>query len=232
MFSIWLWFVSWGWLFAMIAMSAVLATQMLVAGLLGRRWGALRTLGALAVIVLTFHVWEEWVIPGGFHYIYNIASEPTLRNRYPMSELTDMITNLGGAVLWFVLVELDRYGRGMGFAVMLFSYFEFTVHNYLAWSSMSLLYAQGIYTGFYAPGLITAVLMWLPLGVAHTVYFVREGLHWKNALAGLALLIVLSQALVTMPESLLKRVDNPYGFSNAGWYEQYLGSLGKTDGGV
>lgn len=184
--------------------------------------GALRELGAFAVIVLTLHVWEEWVIPGGFHYIYNIGSEAMLRDRYPMSQLTDMITNLGGAILWFVLVEMDKYGRRMGFAVMLFSYFEFAVHNLLAYQSMTALCAAGIYSGFYAPGLATAVVCWLPLGIAHTVWFVRGGAHWRDVVGGIAVLLVLSQLLVTLPESLIKSEDNPYAFQNAGWYEQFI----------
>jgi hypothetical protein len=218
----WLWFVGWGWLFAMIAMSVVLIVQMVAAKLAGKQWGALRILGAFTVIVLTLHVWEEWVIPGGFHYIYNIESPANLRSLYPMSEITDMITNFGGAILWFALVEIDKYGRKMGFAVMLFGYFEFIVHNYLAYNSMTLLYGQGIYSGFYAPGLVTAILCWLPLSVAHTIWFAHNGFTWKDAVLGIVILVVMSQLLVTMPESLFKSEDNPYSFENAGWYEQYI----------
>lgn len=222
MYALWLWFVGWGWLYAMIAMSATLVVQTVVAKQKGNPWGRLRVLGVFAVIVLTLHVWEEWVIPGGFHYIYNIASDAALRDRYPMSQLTDMVTNLGGAILWFVLVETDKYDRKMGFAVMLFSYFEFAVHNLLAYQSMTTLYAAGIYSGFYAPGLVTAAVCWLPLGVAHTVWFVREGTHWKDVVGGIVVLVILSQLLVTLPESLIKSEDNPYAFQNAGWYEQVI----------
>lgn len=181
-------------------------------------------LGACAVNVLTLHVWEEWVIPGGFHYIYNIGSDALLRDRYPMSQLTDMITNFGGALIWFVLVEKDRYGRSMGFAVMLFSYFECIVHNLLAYQSMTVLYASGTYGGFYAPGLATVFLCWLLLGVAHTVWFARSGVRWRDVWGGAVLLVVLSQLLVTLPETLLKNEDNPYAFENAGWYEAYIDS--------
>jgi hypothetical protein len=222
MYALWLWFVGWGWLYAMIAMSAVLVVQMVVAKQKGEPWGALRSLGALAVIVLTLHVWEEWVIPGGFHYVYNIGSDALLRDRYPMSQLTDMITNLGGAVLWFVLAETDGYGRRMSFAVMLFSYFEFAVHNLLAYQSMTILYDAGIYSGFYAPGLATEAACWLPLGVAHTIWFAREGTHWKDVVGGVVVLVALSQLLVTLPESLLKSEESPYAFENAGWYEQFV----------
>ncbi|MGI6033476.1 MAG: hypothetical protein ACOX69_08680 [Coriobacteriales bacterium] len=138
--GVWLWFVEWGWLYCMLVLSIIGTVQLIVHW---KDWGALRKFGIFAVIVLTFHVWEEWVIPGGFHWIYNFSSEPSLRDRYPMSEVTDMITNFGGAILWFVLAELDKYGRKMHFAVTVFSFFEVAVHFLLAYQSMTALYAEG-----------------------------------------------------------------------------------------
>jgi hypothetical protein len=76
------WFFEWGWLYLMIIMSVILTVQLICHW---KEWDAPRKLGAFTVIVLTFHVWEEWVIPGGFHYYYNISSEAALRDRYPMS---------------------------------------------------------------------------------------------------------------------------------------------------
>ncbi len=221
--AMWLWFVEWGWLYCMIIMSVVLVVQLIARW---REWSALRKFSAFAVIVLTFHVWEEWVIPGGFHYIYNIGSDAILRDRYPMSELTDMITNFGGAIIWFALAEADRYGRKMHFGVTVFSYFEVVVHFLLAYQSMTAFAAEGIYTGFYAPGLVTALVCWLPLGIASTVWFVRNGIHWKDVVGGLAILALLTICLVNAPESLLKREDNPYSFDNAGWYERYVDAEG------
>ncbi|MGI6204965.1 MAG: HXXEE domain-containing protein [Anaerovoracaceae bacterium] len=220
----WYWFVEWGWLYCMIIMSIVLTVQMIVHW---KDWDALTKLGAFTVIVLTFHVWEEWVIPGGFHYIYNIDSLPGLRSGYPMSEITDMITNFGGAIIWFVLVRIKKYGRKMSFAVMIFSYFEFIVHMYLSRHSMSVFAAQGIYTGFYAPGLITALCCWLPLGIAYTVWFVKNKVHLKDAAGGIAILVVLTILLVNLPEGVLKSKDNPYTFDNAGWYETWVDGSGN-----
>lgn len=216
--DVWYWFVEWGWLYVMLIMS-IIGTVQLIAN--WKSWGALRKFGMFAVIVLTFHVWEEWVIPGGFHWIYNVSSDAALRNRYPMSELTDMITNFGGAIIWFVLAELDKYGRKMHFAVTVFSYFELAVHLFLAYNSMTTFYAEGIYTGFYAPGLVTAITCWLPLGIAGSVWFVKNGIGWKDVVGGLVILAVLTVCLVQLPENTLKNEDNPYAFDNAGWYEQY-----------
>ncbi len=218
------WFIEWGWLYLMIIMSIVLTVQLIAHW---KEWDSIRKFGAFVVIVLTFHVWEEWVIPGGFHYIYNINSEAILRDRYPMSEITDMITNFGGAIIWFILTETNKYGRKMHFGVTVFSYFEVVVHFLLAYQSMTALYAEGIYTGFYAPGLVTALCCWLPLGIAGTVWFVKKGIHWKDIVGGLAILAALTILLVQLPERTLKSENNPYGFDNAGWYEQYTDSDGN-----
>lgn len=184
----------------------------------GETGAPLRKLGAFTVIVLTLHVWEEWVIPGGFHVIYNLHS--LWPSRYPMSELTDMITNFGGGLLWFSLTELRRFGRRMGLAVMIFSFFEFIIHNFLAIQSQTVYAAKG-QIAFYAPGLVTAVLCWLPLGIAFVVYFYYHHPRWQDWLWGLIILIFFSQLLVNMPENLLKHPHNPYSFPNAGYYEKF-----------
>lgn len=220
----WLWFVETGWLYCMLFMSIVLTVQLIV---LWKKWDVLRKLGAFTVVVLTFHVWEEWVIPGGFHYYYNISSNAAIRDYYPMNELTDMITNFGGAVLWFILVQIKKYGRKMSFAVMLFSYAEVVIHLLGAASSQSILLDNGIYSGFYGPGLVTALVCWLPLGIAFTVYFVKTRVHKWDLIGGVAILIALSLLLITMPENLLKSENTPYVFVNAGWYEQWIDDSGE-----
>lgn len=223
----WLWFVESGWLYCMLIMSIILTVQLIVHW---KDWSTLSKLGAFTVIVLTFHVWEEWMIPGGFHYYYNISSGAELRDRYPMNELTDMITNFGGALLWFILVQTGKYGRKMSFAVMLFSYAEVVIHLLGAASSQSLLLEQGVYSGFYGPGMITALVCWLPLGIAYTVYFVKTGIKEQDVIGGIAILIVLSTLLITLPENLLKSENTPYVFDNAGWYEQWTDETGEITG--
>jgi hypothetical protein len=143
-----------------------------------------------------------------------------------MSQITDMITNFGGAVLWFILVEVKKYGRKMSFALMIFSYFEFIIHMYLAHHSMNVFAAEGVYTGFYAPGLITAICCWLPLGIAYTVWFVKNKVKLSDAVGGIIILVALTILLVNLPERVLKSEDNPYVFENAGWYETWVDESG------
>ncbi len=60
-----------------------------------KEWDWLTRLVAICSIWIVPHVWEEWVFPGGFHYMYNTLSNSAEPDRYPMSELTDMWTNFG-----------------------------------------------------------------------------------------------------------------------------------------
>lgn len=228
----WLWFVETGWLYCMLIMSIVVTVQLIVHW---KEWEVLRKFGAFTVIVLTFHVWEEWVIPGGFHYYYNISSVASLRDCYPMNELTDMVTNFGGAVLWFLLVQIKKYGRKMSFAVMLFSYAEVAIHLLGASSSQSILLKNGIYSGYYGPGLTTALVCWLPLGIGYTAYFAKTHVQKWDVIGGVVILVALSQLLITMPESLLKSENTPYVFDNEGWYEQWIDDSGEIinmEGGI
>ncbi len=220
----WYWFVEWGWLYVMLVMSIILIVQLIIHW---KSWSNLRKFGAFVVIVLTLHVWEEWVIPGGFHYIYNINSEALLRNRYPMNELTDMLTNFMGGLLWFILTETNTYGRKMHVCVTLFSYFEVFVHFLLAYQSMTYFYNIGIYTGFYAPGLITALLCWLPLGISGTVWLIKNKMTIKDLIGGIIILALCTIFMVNMPEKIFKSQHNPYIFDNAGWYEQYTTRNGE-----
>lgn len=219
----WLWFVEKGWLYCMLVMGIILTVQLI---LHWKDWDFLRKMGAFTVIVLVLHVMEEWVMPGGFHYYYNISSDAVLRDRYPMNTLTDMITNFGGAVLWFILVQTNKYERKMSFAVMLFGYAELMIHVLGASASRTLLLESGVYSPFYGPGMVTAIVCWLPLSIAYTVYFVKTRIKLWDVIGGGVILVALSVLLIGMPESLLKSEDTPYVYDNAGWYEQFIDDSG------
>ena len=64
--------------------------------------------GVFVAFIMAFHVLEEWKFPGGLHWFYNTSVfrpkdeslyDPT---RYPMSRLTDMVTNVG--LQWIPLI--------------------------------------------------------------------------------------------------------------------------------
>lgn len=218
MWNLWRWFVGTGWLYAMIVIGIFMGVLLIKNW---KKWTWLNRLGALAVIVLVFHVWEEWVLPGGFHYIYNLHSASP--GNYPMSQLTDMITNFGGAILGVIVLLVWDFRTESGIAIGIFSLFEFAIHMFLAHNSLAEFSSAG-QTLFYAPGLITACLGFLPLAIGYLVYFIKHKPKPKfhQWLRGIAALVILSLAFVQLPEALLKDENSPYVFENHGYYEQFI----------
>lgn len=91
------------WLYVMAAIGIVLGIRIWKKH---KEWDKINILCALAIIVLILRVIEEWVLPGGLHYSYNIAHDSTILSRYPMNRLTDMITNFGAVVLGCVVLKV------------------------------------------------------------------------------------------------------------------------------
>lgn len=226
--NFWYWFVSTGWLYLMIGIGIFLSFWL---AFHWKKYSWTNRLGSLAIIVLCFHVMEEWVLPGGFHFIYNLnADNPLLSSsNYPMNQVTDMITNLGGAIIGMVVLFVWGLNDGAGIAIGIFSLFEAVIHVYLASKSLS---AFGPYgqTAFYAPGLNTALFMFLPLFFAYVIHFSfrKKKPSWKAWVGGIASLGILSFLLVNLPEMLLKSEDSPYIFTNHGYYEQFIDGTYQT----
>jgi hypothetical protein len=226
--NFWYWFVSTGWLYLMIGIGIFLSVWL---AFHWKKYNWTNRLGTLAIIVLCFHVMEEWVLPGGFHFIYNLNADNPLASsgNYPMSQLTDMITNLGGAIVGMVVLFVWGLNDGAGIAIAIFSLFEAIIHVVLASKSLS---AFGPYgqTAFYAPGLNTALFMFLPLAIAYLLHFIfrKKKPSWKAWLGAVLSLASLSFLLVNLPEMLLKSEDSPYVFTNHGYYEQFINGTYQT----
>lgn len=184
------------------------------------KWGWGDRLVALTVVWLVPHVWEEWVIPGGFHYVYNSGS--AVPDRYPMSELTDMLTNMG--LLIFGMAVFAKWGaRTVGvIAAMFFAALEVVAHTTLVFRSLSEFDGRG-QTAWYAPGLVTALVGFLPLLIGFIFYIVRNRPRpsWRQWLLGAAMMggLVL---IIFVPEVLLKDPQSPYPFPNHGYYQQFV----------
>lgn len=160
-------------------------------------------------------------MPGGFHYIYNENS--IMPDRYPMNQLTDMITNLGGAIIGMIVLFVWGLNTGAGIAISIFSLFEAVIHLVLAKKSLNAYGAVG-QTAFYAPGLNTALFMFLPLAITYLLYFIfhKPKPNRKQWLGGVFSLVVLSFLLVNLPELLLKNENSPYVFPSHGYYDKFI----------
>lgn len=208
------------WLYVMAGIAVVLGVKVWKHR---ADWDAINRLCTLAVIVLVLHVLEEWVLPGGLHYSYNIDHGSTVLSRYPMNRLTDMITNFGGVLLGCIVLKGWGFRKPAGVAIMLFAAFEVVIHVVIGITSMKTFGEYGMNT-LYSPGLVTSLFGFLPivLALAKELFFsgkkhptVRQ---WVMAVAAMFAFCFL---LINLPEMLLGDENSPYAFTDRGYYERY-----------
>lgn len=207
------------WLYAMAAIGIYIGWQIYKNR---KEWSALNILCALAVIVLVLHVIEEWVLPGGLHYSYNISHASSILSCYPMNRLTDMITNFGGVILGLVVLKVWGFRKPAGIAIMLFSAFEVVIHVMIGITSMQIFGKYGMNI-LYSPGLITALFGFLPIaiGLAVTLFRSSPRANIKQWIMAVAAMFALCFLLINLPEMTLSSKDSPYAFTDRGYYEQY-----------
>lgn len=208
------------WLYVMVAIGIMLSVCVWKNR---KKWSALDILCTFAIIVLILHVLEEWVLPGGLHYSYNIAHGSTILSRYPMNRLTDMITNFGGVLLGCLVLKVWGFRKPAALAVMLFSWFEVLIHVTIGIQDMQIFRAYGMNT-LYSPGLITSLFGFLPVGIGIAIQLFKQKenrpklTQWGMAIVGTAFFAFL---LINLPEDMLGNADSPYEFTNRGYYERF-----------
>lgn len=187
-----------------------------------KKWDKINILCTLAVIVLVLHVLEEWVLPGGLHYSYNIDHGSTILSRYPMNRLTDMLTNFGGALLGCIVLKFWGFRKPAGIAVMLFSTFEVVIHIVIGITSLRTFGAYGMNT-LYSPGLVTSLFGFLPItiGLAAHLFQKKNRATAKQWIMAVAAMFGFCFLLINLPEMLLGDENSPYHFTDRGYYEQY-----------
>lgn len=191
-----------------------------------KKWDGINILCTLAVIVLVLHVIEEWVLPGGLHYSYNIGHNSEMLSRYPMNRLTDMITNFGGVLLGCIVLKFWGFRKPAGIAVMLFSLFEVFIHIKIGINDMQIFGQYGMNT-LYSPGLITSLFGFLPVAIGlFRELYLKKGENVKRPtilqhIMAVAAMFGFCFLLINLPEMVLGREDSPYEFTNRGYYERF-----------
>ena len=188
--------------------------------------------GAFGVIIMPLHVLEEWKHPGGLHYIYNVifgSKKMGLKylDRYPMSRLTDMITNIGLVVfplIFLVLSLTTNLSTEMAVCMMLFSWMEVVAHTIVGIYSLRR-YRKAGKRSIYCPGFGTAYLLFLPAAI----YIIHElpKLTIGNWIGGIVALAVMSICCVPIQEIplrkwVLKQEGNAFAFKNPKYYAKFV----------
>lgn len=217
------------WLYVMAAIAIVLGIQIYKNR---KTWDKINILCTLAVIVLVLHVLEEWVLPGGLHYSYNIDHGSAILSRYPMNRLTDMITNFGGVILGCIVLKFWGFQKPAGVAIMLFSAFEVVIHIVIGITSLKTFGDYGMNT-LYSPGLVTSLFGFLPIviGLAKELLFSGKKCPTvKQWIMAVTVMFFFCFLLINLPEMVLGSENSPYAFTDRGYYERF-GAVFEADTG-
>ena len=188
--------------------------------------------GAFAAIIIPFHVIEEWKLPGGLHYIYNVifgSKEMGSKylDRYPMSRLTDMITNIGLELfpLAFLVMSLVAgLSNEMAICITLFSLLEVMAHTIVGIYSF-IRYRKAGKRSIYCPGIGTSYTLFLPAAIyliwAMPQLTVR---NWIGALIAFAIMCICCVPLAEIPlkKWVLKQENDAFAFISPKHYAKFV----------
>ena len=188
--------------------------------------------GAFVVIIMPLHVIEEWKLPGGLHYIYNVIFGPKemgskYLDRYPMSRLTDMVTNIGLQLfpLAFLVLSLAAgLSNEMAISITIFCFMQVVAHTIVGIYSFNR-YREAGNRSIYSPGFGTAYLLFLPAGI-YLVYAMPQ-LTLTNWIGGIIALAVMSIFCVPLQETplkkwVLKQEGDAFAFKNPKYYAKFI----------
>lgn len=168
----------------------------------------------LMVVLLPFHMLEERVLPGGFHWIYyHVFGKVAVQ-----TQLTAFFCNVPVIIILVIMFwKIGDKPWAMIFTC-LFALFEFAHHTVEAVTTYQMFCADGLAIP-YAPGWITSILM-LGISIAGSIWVVRsKNLHIKTFFIGFIATTIFAVCFVLVPVALCN--DSPYHFPDNGFYEQF-----------
>ena len=176
-------------------------------GVLLFRPGGLSLLLWLSLISLFLHQAEEYRYPGYFPGMMNVVMFNSDRpERYPLNPQIAMLINVSvGWLTYFLAALLAGRAIWLAIAAMLVSLGNFVAHTFL-------FNIKG--KTRYNPGMLTAILLFLPLTVIFFSWIIRHQaatpLDW---VAGILLGLVLNFVGILKMIDWLKDEHTPYAFS-------------------
>lgn len=163
------------------------------------------------LVVLPFHMLEERILPGGFHWIYYYVFGETA----VQTQLTAFFCNV--PVIIVLVIMFWKVGEKPWATVFtcLFALFEFAHHTVEAITS----YQMFDLVFPYAPGWVTSIVM-LGICVAGISWLLHsKNLKIKTFFTGFFVTVIFAACFVLLPVKLCN--DSPYHFPDNGFYEQF-----------
>lgn len=188
--------------------------------------------GAVFVaIIMPFHVLEEWKFPGGLHYFYNVllgAKDSPGRelDRYPMSRLTDMITNVGLQwipLIYILLCFFTELSSAVALCMMLLCFIEVLAHTGAGILTYFWLRKDGKRT-IYHPGFATSWMLFLPAGIyllTRLENITGNDWLWCIALFVIMMLICIPLTETPLKKWVIKQEKGMFAFADAKYYMKY-----------
>ncbi len=188
--------------------------------------------GVFAAVIMPFHVLEEWKFPGGLHFFYNRffgPKDPKKQDasRYPMSRLTDMVTNI--CLQWIPLIYLllscvAGLSNATALCIMFFSFGEVLAHTAVGFLSRHWYREEGKKT-IYDPGFATSYMMFLPAGIYLAVHL--HGITVQDWIWFAVLFVILLAVSVPLTETPLKKwvrkqEKGVFAFENPKYFSKFV----------
>ena len=186
---------------AIIAMFAGGATAMA-----GRRLTKPQILSAANLIALMAHQYEEYVEPGYFPGQFNrgLFKSDSPRN-YPLNPQTAMVINTGLAYPFYLAPVLFPKKRWLGLAPVLVGWSQIVLHGIVIPRKAG---------AMYGPGILTASLLHLPIGIGYVRAVGQEGpISRKDWAKGLIGGIGGGVFGVVIPNIAMRDRNSPYSFT-------------------
>ena len=198
----------------------------IAATFLALRWqdsDVLLRLALLNYIVIFWHQFEEYRLPGGEPAITNLASQPSddgPADRYPLNQANAMFMNAVGSYVLYFLPVLFPHVLWLGLAPVVFGMSQVIIHVVIT--------PRQIGNRLYSPGACAVVFGHLPVGVCWFAYVISNGmLGWLDVALGVVVLAAFIRGVMLgVGYGVMKDPESPYPFTtdefDRGWYARRL----------
>lgn len=170
-------------------------------------------------IFIAIHVAEEWKLPGGFHYQYNLFNKSNDPNRYPLNQKSDMFINLG-ATIFYIILTFCPINNGLIAMAAFFGFGESMIHTVFGIIMKKVFKKDGKKT-IYGPGSITSYLYFFSIGICAISYLIKTGLDINSLLTLLFCLVITVGVFIVGLEKLFANPNTIYVYPNAGYYQKF-----------
>lgn len=149
-----------------------------------------------------------------------MKSDDEFLDRYPMSQVTDMITNFIPIIYCVVMLAI-----GMPYIVALsafwFSIAEVLVHTLNGLFTKKHFKSKGKKT-IYNPGLATTLFGFLPIAIAYIISFAHKMPTFKELLLSFLICIALGVICIPITEKLFKNKNTKFPYNwGKGYFEKF-----------